>query len=191
MVLHAVDSFSIYIYIYIVGMTCTAAWVLFSSFLWRLLLPLLFNSPSTLCRLGCHGIWTRYPPFLHRNKEPLLHYLTWNTLHSGLLFFTFHILVRPPHHPIIPWNTIRPSVHLVYWPAGQLLCKCGLPYLNVLLYQTDTRGLQCIRHQGLLPLSFLCNPSRHSWDPPGHPMMETLQYFQHSSRHHPNLSPIY
>ena len=35
---------------------------------------LLFNSPSTCCRLGYHGVWIRAHTFLQWSKEPLLLY---------------------------------------------------------------------------------------------------------------------
>ena len=54
---------------------CTAIWVIFSSALWHLLVPLLlFNSSSTRCRLGYHGVWIIYPPFQQLVREPLLLY---------------------------------------------------------------------------------------------------------------------
>ena len=57
------------------GEMCTAIWVILSSALWRLLVPLLlFNSPSSCCRLGYHGVWIIYPPFQKWVKEPLLIY---------------------------------------------------------------------------------------------------------------------
>ena len=55
----------------------TTKWVVFSSFLWHLLVPLLFfNSPSITCKLGHHGVWIISPTFLQVDKETLLqHYL--------------------------------------------------------------------------------------------------------------------
>ena len=45
------------------------------SWVWRVMwFKLLFDSPSDRCRLGYHGVWIRFPPFLQRVKEPLLLY---------------------------------------------------------------------------------------------------------------------
>ena len=110
----------------------------FSSILWRLLVPLLllFNSTSTTCRLGHHGVWIRAPPFLQMAKELIPHNYFFK-LQSSLGQSTSHptswshhsinlldtiILSNPVHSSYMVWQaTILVQVACLRWMYSLIL----------------------------------------------------------------------
>ena len=67
----------------------------------------------------------------------------------------------------------------------------SIAYQHLLLFVTDTRGLQSISHCRVLPISVLLITICHLCNMFGRSMMEYFQQFQHCSCRHPTLPPIY
>ena len=95
---------------------------------------MLFNSNSTTCRLGHHGVWIRALPFLHMDKEPLLQNYLKNTFIYRSLCLPSHVLISTLHNLNIYWHPLYPFVNLIYVTAGHFSCNGGLPPLGVFIY---------------------------------------------------------
>ena len=77
----------------------------FSSILWCLLVPLLlFNYPSTACRLGHHRVWILSLTFLQMAKEPLI------SNNKKLLSSLVHSTSRPTFWFLHLMNKLDPVI---------------------------------------------------------------------------------
>ena len=126
----------------------TTKWVVFSSFLWHLLVPLLlFNSPSITCKLGNHGVWIRSPTFLQVDKETLLqHYL------KKLKYSTVYSTSRPTSWSQHLMNFLDPCI--LYSPVNSSYmvgCQC-VPQCWSVASECILWGYIDLKTQGILPL---------------------------------------
>ena len=104
------------------------------------------------------------------------------------LWFIYHVLIPPAHHPARPRHPLRLSSQWIDGAAGYPLRFGRLLSIDIHYYGVEPRGFHRHIYRWVPPLSACPAFRRHPRDLSLRPMMERRQDLEHLYSHHPALA---